>query len=106
MGYTKGPWFVDYHDDDPQEIYISAPNGDLDLGYTKWSGLASVWGNDDMPEVGAMKALDNARLIASAPELLEALQYAVEVFEIEVPMGNPTIEMMKQAIAKATGKPA
>lgn len=45
----------------------------------------------------------NARLIAAAPDMLNALVDAVEVFEIEVAQGNDTIAAMKEAIAKAKG---
>lgn len=66
-GHTPGPWSLIVDDaGDGSEIYgfdVSAPNG---------RGIAYYDANDD-PETEA-----NARLIAAAPELLEALK-AVEL---------------------------
>ena len=47
----------------------------------------------------------NARLIAAAPDLLEALQEAKHMFAGEYP-GHPTTERIFAAIEKATGAPA
>lgn len=63
------------------------------------------------PHEEAVKA--NARLIAAAPELLEALKLAADQLDEVVDMNNPanwldnskaTLEFLHQAIAKAEGR--
>jgi hypothetical protein len=50
------------------------------------------------------KAEANARLIASAPELLDCLKEALEWLpELGVHNNSPTLNKFKQAIAKAEG---
>ena len=79
-----------------------------------WSRLMRVGGKDGgilcpvvhqydaHPDLSIPNEAD-ARLIAAAPEMLEALKEAVEVFQIEVPFGSRTIAQMRAAIAKAEG---
>lgn len=69
-GHTKGPWSIGDRDGD--YIMIDAPNH---------SGLASVvWQMEDDRLCGdnSPEKESNARLIASAPELLEAAQSGAE----------------------------
>ena len=53
-------------------------------------------------DVGRLARDANARLIAAAPNLLEACKTALIAFEMEAPIGNDAIAMLKAAIAKAT----
>lgn len=71
MSHTEGPWYCDESDGN---VEICTDGKEPRLGYTGWRGLAVVSGSDDEPEIGLEVAWDNARLIAAAPELLEALQ--------------------------------
>ena len=62
--------------------------------------MSAVFGCDDYPKMGKIVGEANARLIAAAPELLEALEWAVD---------NPHddaywISQARAAIAKATGE--
>ena len=50
------------------------------------------------------KMLTNARLIAAAPELLEALRDMIESYEHEASSENPSLLKAKAAIEKAEGK--
>lgn len=107
--YTPGPWFVtedgtmtghhfvvttDEHSDDFTEredvAEISLPS------WTKPNGLR---GKKDQRHRAEAEA--NARLIAAAPDLLEALKAVVAV------AGRGTVEFdrARAAIAKAEGKP-
>ena len=45
----------------------------------------------------------NARLIAAAPELLEALQEMVSLVEMVIPFDGPQQRKARAAITKATG---
>jgi hypothetical protein len=73
---TPGPW--EAKRTDPQEWAINAPNGDPALKHGTWYGLAVAYGCDESPSVGREVAKANARLIAAAPELLEACQTFAE----------------------------
>lgn len=81
--YTPGPWHVDEHG--------AIRGGDLSIVATRHRLPMEVH-------------TANAHLIAAAPDLLQALKEAVEVFCIEVPFGNKTIAQMRAAIAKAEGR--
>lgn len=67
--HTPGPWFVSYTSNG-HPYQIDAPNGRRRAG-----GIASVtrWGGISFPSSAEGKA--NARLIAAAPALLEALDW-------------------------------
>jgi hypothetical protein len=75
MSHTPGPWKID-HDDDidlPNHVGISAETHSL---------LAQVvWKMDDDERSPSCEA--NARLIAAAPDLLEALKEMLEMWEDE-----------------------
>ena len=90
MKHTKGPWFKDGHfirqvDDSGliAELYIS-PNS-----------------ND-----GRNQSLtDNARLIAAAPEMLEALEAVLNRLDKDWPSFHGDVkETLKNAIKKARGE--
>lgn len=100
-GHTPGPWAV-------------GEDGDVIWG-ARWKGaithVAIVPFSKD-PRVSA-----DARLIAAAPELLEACEMAVQTFIVSCrPAGNPDVDdaaeirgmvaTLRAAIAKATGASA
>ena len=68
-----------------------------------WKGddhIASAWGTD----VPGDEQLANARLIAAAPELLDALKRIVSVASVELTgRRDDVLEQARAAIAKATG---
>ena len=84
--HTPGPWaiYVNAHSD----IVIRKMSKD---GYELCS-IARV-----------SSGYANARLIASAPELLEALTDCVEHMHWTQPQGEAALKKAKAAIAKATG---
>lgn len=99
--HTPGPWTTCCLDRCPHHVY--GLNGDeiiCDLlhnepncaGYDKHSGIVTI----DQRQA-------NARLMAAAPELLQALENAVHVWGTS----DNTVEVLKQmelVIAKAKGK--
>lgn len=101
--HTPGPWHIngEYH------IYAKTAQGALPVRVAQAVPLRN--GNSD--ERGA-----NARLIAAAPELLEALKYAAELVQtarqhFPKPIKNAdrfklenTCATINKAIAKADGK--
>lgn len=101
--HTPGPWI--FYADLPS----TEPNWHIVTTANKMRVLANVH-----IEPGNEMDLVNARLIAAAPELLEALQYALPYLEACVP--NPRngvnadysvdvncVDRARAAIAKATG---
>ena len=83
--HTPGPWFSQYDDNGFYEI------GSESVTFT----LAFTYGEGDTDEA-------NARLIAAAPDLLEALQDVLLELESIGPMEK--IDRARAAIAKATGE--
>lgn len=71
--HTPGPWTAVRPSERSQEWEINAPKGCPHLGYTAWNGLAVVYGSDDEKRLGQDVAEANARLIAAAPAMHEAL---------------------------------
>ena len=85
--HTHGPWMVGHFND------VRTRDG--------YRSLANVSSYFELP------AEANARLIAAAPELLEALEAfkAIDAFEGWHPKYRDAIEKAEAAIAKATGTP-
>lgn len=101
-GYTKGPWRVGKQYG--QSVYIDS-DAEPSLGYANWEGLAVVHGCDDSPSIGEEVMLANARLIAAAPEMLEALESLLLICDEELdPKKCPEMEWARAAIRRATGE--
>lgn len=66
--HTKGEWFV--ADDAPGDIMV----GDLNIATAMHSGVVGERWIIQGPSVPFEEAIANARLIASAPKLLNALK--------------------------------
>lgn len=81
--HTPGPWF--YDDSNKSRLIINS----------EWAAIASI------PYLDA-EAVANARLIAAAPNLLAALEHAVETLSAE----GFDVSMLRAAITKATGAAA
>jgi len=89
--HTPGPWNFSHG-----RISSRAHQTSKDLRLTVIADLDME--NDSHGEQEA-----NARLIAAAPELLEAMQHALDVMEIfKVGEGCGTQKAAREAIAKAT----
>lgn len=95
-GHTPGPWPMAYTGDGKRivigEGLVEGPNG---------YEVAEVYSDDCPPEI----AEANARLIAAAPEMLEALYQYVSDLRYP-PTGDSIQRRIKRAeavIAKATG---
>jgi hypothetical protein len=103
--HTPGPW-LSKQGSDGIDWEIDAPNGDPTLEYKTWTRFVAVYGSEDYPRKGAVVAEANARLIASAPELLAALQACDEameyISEYDIPITLP--DQVKAAIKKALGE--
>ena len=85
--HTPGPW----------AIYVNAPS-DIVIRKMSKDGyeLCSI--------ARVSSGYANARLIAAAPELLEALADCVEHMHWTQPQGEAALKKAKAAIAKATGE--
>ena len=90
--HTPGPWIWG---DNFKGLYGAGPNNEV-LDYASYEGMWLGYGS-------AMKA--NARLIAAAPDLLEALQ-AISNPSLDDFSRSCGFEKARAAIAKATGDQA
>ena len=101
--HTKGPWAVVEHD---HAICIQTESPSK----TKYgaSRYAAIGGFDRNDRAQLEEARANARLIAAAPELLDALEQMVSVFlDTEGRHGeseNDAMDAANAAITKATGE--
>jgi len=83
--HTPGPW-----------VYYYEKIGNQHIVWSDNSRIVSLSMNDD--------AESNARLIAAAPDLLEALSVLVELVSCQIcDDDHPAIINARDAIAKATG---
>jgi len=95
-GHTPGPWTA--FQSTASFFDVVKGNGEYD------PSVASVWASEGRP-AGA-----NARLIAAAPDLLEALRILTMMAETSGGTSGPDAELMaacdqaNRAIAKATGQ--
>lgn len=85
--HTQGPWVVKHGA--ASEIYIDSSKGAVVL-------CEGLFGMQD--EISA-----NARLIAAAPELLHAAQWALDHYNGKH-MGANTVTLLENAIKKAMGE--
>lgn len=100
--YTPGPWRV--HEDIPSDSYCPLIEAENSEGYSV--DIANV----SRPAAGGLDNMEaNAKLIAAAPELLEALKLCAILINKRVTAGNVSVDFLKiqdlafSAIAKATG---
>jgi hypothetical protein len=91
MEYTKGTWEIKVNlEDNCIRIYSKDDPPSL--------AIADVYGTHD-------EDLANARLIAAAPELYEAVKQALRTFEaFRIKEHDPRYMMLMQALLKAEGK--
>ena len=88
MNHTPGPW----HYDPDGEVWATRVNGQDVTICPEW-----LWARSVRDE-----GMANARLIAAAPELLEALERTlIDVEIMRVPL--PSIDRIMAAITKAKG---
>ena len=98
--HTPGPWTAQKVDS--QEWEINAPEGDPLLGYSSWRCFAKVYGRDDDRAKGRVRAEQNARLIAAAPDMLDMLKVCHSALEYVGPWETPIglIERVEELIQK------
>lgn len=108
--HTPAPWLAS-NETTPEDVL------DILSEDWEWGSYSSTYvykDGDNMPiavvhQKGLSSATDeileaNARLIAAAPELLEALEWCVNYLEHERGEDGNPIEKAEQAIAKARGE--
>ena len=108
--HTPGPWSVGEVSHKKQRVDIDSLHADQTVGHQTWRGLARAYGCEDMPAEGTAVMLANARLIAAAPELLEALRGMQALDDEHHQRGQcdddvcAEVRKARAAIAKATGE--
>ena len=92
--HTPGPWSAGAAGSITAQTDASLPMMDYQIALA----ISPVRG-----EKGQAVREANARLIAAAPELLEALQEMVSLVEMVIPFDGPQQRKARAAIAKAAG---
>ena len=99
--HTPGPWTIDYCDGDQHYPYIKAGqhvSGGYRVSYIIADKIGGREPAGDRSEVAA-----NARLLAAAPDLLEALQLLMRKVECGTALHCEICDQARAAIAKARG---
>ncbi len=107
--HTPGPWHFEPADEwrsnSTGEFYqfsrFDISSGDVDPNANDYYRIGSVSNVNNSP-----RNLANAKLIAAAPELLEALRLLTRRALIDGGVNDPEYQVGKAAIAKATGDAA
>jgi hypothetical protein len=107
--HTPGPWHVEHYSRGSCEVRITRPKESKGLGPVAYA-LMDLAGAMTAERISEMKA--NARLIAAAPDLLDALQKLVDSCADSDGAQYGTLgtsfvrSIATAAIAKATGEAA
>ena len=99
-GHTPGPWKIR----SASNLQLPARNSVfcLEDEADGWNiGIVSTWEND---KEDAVEAEANARLIAAAPELLEALEFILRRDGDDYRLDHQAHKIATDAIAKALGE--
>ena len=98
IGHTPGPWVAVHNNWEVSTIYAGA----LPVA------VCHIDGDVSEETEGILSGIKdaNARLIAAAPDLLEALKDAVCTLEVSYTASDYAIDKARAAIAKATGEAA
>jgi len=104
--HTPGPWRIVIDDDgnplSGRPMVAAAP--ELDCGIVHWDGFVQPYWRSAR---GDKEIHANARLIAAAPDLLEALEWALDAWDTHMKTGYPMQGDWESdaiaAIAKAKG---
>lgn len=95
---TPGPWTVEAHTTYPTDaVRISGPDG-FQIAATR-----QLHGYRPDKTAAWYEARANARLMAAAPDLLEALKTLSDAFPAQ--STHPAVKAARAAIAKAEGAP-
>lgn len=97
---TPGPWEIKAEEVDKHYIRI---RGTRLGGRFKVANVLTPF-YEGVHEREANETRANAKLIAAAPELLEALHNMVEAYQYEASIDNPALLAARAAIAKALGE--
>lgn len=102
--HTPGPW--SYRKVPRKQEWEIDTGHCPNLGCVSWTGMAVVFGCDDYPKMGKIAGEANARLIAAAPELLDALKDTLCCLEVCGKDYDHAINKARAAILNATGERA
>ena len=91
--HTSGPWYIDNIQDEDFRVNISSIDSNVACAYHLSDDPVNV---DD-------ECMSNARLIAAAPELLEACK-SISEWAINKDIPFDVISKIRHAIAKAEGR--
>ena len=98
--HTPGPWVLE---DPLGPELLSIVVGDQPYDWLHVAQV-SVTGNHNEGDLPKAQAKANARLIAAAPDLLEALREATDIIADQCKSRTGTVDRFLSAIAKAEGR--
>jgi hypothetical protein len=101
MSHTPGPWIIEQGDYSGRNWLIGSLYLGLDSVTNKEYWIHITTDHLHGSDLGGATALDDAHLIAAAPELLEALENIVFEYQLDQAI---VPEYVRVAIAKAKGK--
>lgn len=94
--HTPGPWIVQESFNEDRKMHV------LGIGPEGYSWIAKI---QTVPEHGSLENMANARLIAAAPELLQAADYLLSLNrEAGQTEWKTAMQSLARAVAKAEGR--
>jgi hypothetical protein len=99
--HTPGPW--SYRKVPRKQEWEINTGRCPNSGHESWTGMSVVFGCDDYPKMGKIAGEANARLIAAAPDLLEACKAMIDYYG-SASANVEALTAARAAIAKATGE--
>lgn len=97
QGHTKGPWGVEQTSD---MLWVGPMRPD---GHKVDEVVVGLTISRELTVTAALRQHRNARLIAAAPELLEALELVRDTYGFDSSTDSSIWHTVNAAIAKATG---
>jgi hypothetical protein len=97
MKHTPGPWKFDYRPDGHAKRF------DAEILDSDGYNIGTLGAHPDLlTKIRTPEEMEaNAKLISSAPEMLEALKYCKTVFEAQLDTDEPYYKQVVAALSKA-----
>lgn len=102
--HTPGPWLLTTSGSEVEGVNVT-----FHIRSDERVSIASGQSQEHLPDSGIHEeeCIANANLIAAAPDLLAALEEAIDMIDIDsnISISSPMAIRWKEAVAKARGEP-